>query len=709
MATGNHDGVMTTQINEAHVDTFKEKAIMWYVQRKWGRTPLFASVDNVKGSKRYDSDEFDGIEIGRTRSENKLFGPLSGWDRHTPVTWRNTAMARKYDPGYPTAVATLVTVLSLPIIFILTLLFGMSLLPMIGFYGIVWGLALYTAKKNKESVDRARSLDRYRRHRNWSLAMFNAGLLDGTSNRGNRQYSAKHVQVIDDIRFRPLSDEHDLNSDIAIEHGATGYLVDIPVPSTMTPDMVRDRMGVLHNSTQVAHLEYLPPKRSVEGSISSFATFKVLSKDLGAAKTQFTVNTVQKANIEAIKVGNDSSGNAVTLNMMDQHTLIAGGTGSGKSALGHALLTQLFASGAKGYLADLKFGDGITSYAKLSTAHSYATNLAELDEVAAEIAGMVKRRFQRIDMDRTPVFLFVDEINAIGIESKDADAEVKGSILASFKVILTQGRGVNVTLINLGQHIDSKTMPTALRGQFMNRILMRTQEETAVQMILGSVPKDRQAEVARVMSGSAGPGACFVQVSGSDFISTRTSQVETNPNKNRRLPRTGPEAFPEQVIDLASSLPKVEAEFQSRLTEEFGSRLSPDVHPMVDEDTYTPANSVAGREMQQVMNEENDRRSSIGVSASQVQFNKAPAPVQEAPVPVTPPAPVTPVVREPYERPEVPKIDPSKRVSIFADQQEPKTVEWEDDGLPPVPPTDYLTDNSESTGSDEIDDILKGL
>lgn len=577
-------------VNQAVVDTPLERFLLFYAQRKWGKVDVNAQVNSVSTSSRYD-EEFDG-NASKIRQGDLLFGPLAGWGRHTPVSLRNTRTARRYDPGFPYVIATGATLLTSPIVLFFVVFGVISLVLPALLYGTIWGCTWYITKANRENPARAANFERFRRHRTWSLAMYHAGFLDASASRGSRVMDPKKISVVDDINFEPLGDLIDQESELVKKYSPTGYLVHLPVPATMTPEQIRDKIQILQNATQVPYIEFVPTERSMDGSSSSYATFKVVSLDLGAAATDFTPAIMKSAKPGKIQVGYDATGRTVRLDMSDQHSLIAGGTGSGKTSLAHAILLQLLGSGAIGYLADLKFGDGIQAYAQRGVAKSYATTLAELDQTAAEVAQIVKRRFQREDMDRTPVFLFIDEINAVGIDSKDPDSALKGSILASLKVVLTQGRGVGVTLIAAGQHIDSKTIPTMLRGQFMSRILMRTQESTAIEMVLGGAPADKRLEIERVMGGEGLPGACFVQISGGRIVSTRTSRVETNPAKNQRGG-----SLPEMVVSMVALLPQVDADFQSALTQEYDTPLSPQAAPLVDEFSYVPAHSAEGREM----------------------------------------------------------------------------------------------------------------
>jgi S-DNA-T family DNA segregation ATPase FtsK/SpoIIIE len=207
------------------------------------------------------------------------------------------------------------------------------------------------------------------------------------------------------------------------------------------------------------------------------------------------------ADLDAVPVGVTEDGEPWCLAVSGgAHTLIAGATGSGKSAALHALLRGL-APGIRDGLVDIracdpKGGMELAPAAGLFSAFAYRPHdMVELLEQAAwDMCQRAERCRGRVRVhtpttDEPAIVVIVDELAFL--TSYEVDAQLRKRATAALSLLLSQGRGPAVTVIGAMQ--DPRKDIVAFRDLFPVRVGLRMVEAEQTDMVLGRGARNRGA------------------------------------------------------------------------------------------------------------------------------------------------------------------------------------------------------------------------
>jgi S-DNA-T family DNA segregation ATPase FtsK/SpoIIIE len=210
---------------------------------------------------------------------------------------------------------------------------------------------------------------------------------------------------------------------------------------------------------------------------------------------------VEAPDLTGLQVGAREDGAVWRLRLSGTQVLIAGATGSGKSALLWAILAAL-AGGIRAGLVqvwaiDPKGGIELAAGATLFGRFAYTDD----DEYAALLEDAVKTMRRRADrmrgqtrqhqatVDDPTIVVIVDELAVL--TAYLGDRKTKDRIRAALSLLLTQGRAVGVHVIAAVQ--DPRKEIVAFRDLFPTRVALRMTEPEQVDLVLGDGARSRGA------------------------------------------------------------------------------------------------------------------------------------------------------------------------------------------------------------------------
>jgi S-DNA-T family DNA segregation ATPase FtsK/SpoIIIE len=206
--------------------------------------------------------------------------------------------------------------------------------------------------------------------------------------------------------------------------------------------------------------------------------------------------------LRALFVGKREDSGAFTIRLQGTHLLIAGATGAGKGSYLWGLVRALLPLMASGLvrvwacdpkLMELAFGRAIfDAYGRYAADPADIADL--LEEAVADMQARA-RRFAGRQRDHTPseefpfVVVLVDEIAFL--TAYQADRKLKDRILAALATLTTQGRAVGYCVVAALQ--DPRKEVLNIRNLFPDKIALRLDEPSQVDMVLGDGARDRGA------------------------------------------------------------------------------------------------------------------------------------------------------------------------------------------------------------------------
>jgi S-DNA-T family DNA segregation ATPase FtsK/SpoIIIE len=228
------------------------------------------------------------------------------------------------------------------------------------------------------------------------------------------------------------------------------------------------------------------------------------------------------ADLRALPVGRREDGTPFTVRLQGTHLVIAGATGAGKGSYLWGLVRALLPAMAAGLVqlraCDPKLMELAFGRALFDTYGRYAADPAGIAALLEDaVTGMQARarRFAGKQRDHAPtaedpfVVVLVDEIAFL--TAYQADRKQKERILAALATLTTQGRAVGYCVVAALQ--DPRKEVLNIRNLFPDKIALRLDEPSQVDMVLGDGARDRGAACEQISSNPVvGAGVGFVRL-----------------------------------------------------------------------------------------------------------------------------------------------------------------------------------------------------
>jgi S-DNA-T family DNA segregation ATPase FtsK/SpoIIIE len=206
--------------------------------------------------------------------------------------------------------------------------------------------------------------------------------------------------------------------------------------------------------------------------------------------------------LRALPVGKREDGALFAIRLQGTHLLIAGATGAGKGSylwgLIRALLPAMAAGLVRVWACDPKLMELAFGRALFDRYGRYAADPADIADLLEAAVGEMQaraRRFAGKQRDHTPtpeypfVVVLVDEVAFL--TAYQADRKLKDRILAALATLTTQGRAVGYCVVAALQ--DPRKEVLNIRNLFPDKIALRLDEPSQVDMVLGDGARDRGA------------------------------------------------------------------------------------------------------------------------------------------------------------------------------------------------------------------------
>ncbi len=226
--------------------------------------------------------------------------------------------------------------------------------------------------------------------------------------------------------------------------------------------------------------------------------------------------------LRALPVGKREDGGLFTVRLAGTHLLIAGATGAGKGSylwgLVRAMLPAMAAGLVRIWACDPELMELAFGRALFDRYGRYAADPADIaDLLEAAVSEMQSRaaRFAGRQRDHTPtrefpfVVVLVDEIAFL--TAYQADRKLRERILAALATLTTQGRAVGYCVVAALQ--DPRKEVLNIRNLFPDKIALRLDEPSQVDMVLGDGARDRGAFCDEISTDTrTGAGVAYVRL-----------------------------------------------------------------------------------------------------------------------------------------------------------------------------------------------------
>jgi S-DNA-T family DNA segregation ATPase FtsK/SpoIIIE len=226
--------------------------------------------------------------------------------------------------------------------------------------------------------------------------------------------------------------------------------------------------------------------------------------------------------LRALPVGKREDGTLFAVRLAGTHLLIAGATGAGKGSylwgLVRAMLPAMAAGLVRVWACDPKLMELAFGRALFDRYGRYAADPADIaDLLEAAVSDMQARaaRFAGKQRDHTPttehpfVVVLVDEIAFL--TAYQADRKLKDRILSALATLTTQGRAVGYCVVAALQ--DPRKEVLNIRNLFPDKLALRLDEPSQVDMVLGDGARDRGAFCDEISADPrTGAGVAYVRL-----------------------------------------------------------------------------------------------------------------------------------------------------------------------------------------------------
>ncbi len=229
-----------------------------------------------------------------------------------------------------------------------------------------------------------------------------------------------------------------------------------------------------------------------------------------------------QATLKALAVGRCEDGSPFLARLHGTHLLIAGATGAGKGSylwgLVRALLPAMAAGLVRVYACDPKLMELAFGRAIFERYGRYAADPADiaglLEDAVTDMQARA-RRFAGKQRDHAPstefpfTVIVVDEIAFL--TAYQADRKLRDRTLAALATLTTQGRAVGYCVVAALQ--DPRKEVLNIRNLFPDKIALRLDEPSQVDMVLGDGARDRGARCEEISSNPlVGAGVGYVRL-----------------------------------------------------------------------------------------------------------------------------------------------------------------------------------------------------
>ena len=191
------------------------------------------------------------------------------------------------------------------------------------------------------------------------------------------------------------------------------------------------------------------------------------------------------------------------LTIKNQHCLIVGRTGSGKSYFLETLIAEWLIHGVELLIADPKNADLSVISEKING--KSATTFGEIAELVSDFYDQMKKRMSEVrkklrdnpnktafDFGLVEKVLIIDEFGAFSVQLQRQKKADRDKIMGQLQEIIFMGRQLGCYLVLILQKTDATIIPTSFRDNMGFRILLGQNDATTYQTTFGTssdVPK----------------------------------------------------------------------------------------------------------------------------------------------------------------------------------------------------------------------------
>jgi DNA segregation ATPase FtsK/SpoIIIE, S-DNA-T family len=264
-------------------------------------------------------------------------------------------------------------------------------------------------------------------------------------------------------------------------------------------------------------------------------------------------------NFKALPIGRCEDGTLWCVRVLGTHLLIAGSTGAGKASLVWGIIRALLPAMARGLVrvhgADPKRMELAYGRAIFDTYGSYDCDPAAIADMLDQAVTDMQDRADRLagrQRDHLPtvaeplVLIIVDEVAFL--TAYQTNKTLRDRTLHALATLTTQGRAAGFVVIAALQ--DPRKEVLTIRNLFPDRIAMRLDEASQVDMVLGDGAHDRGAFCEHISADPAtGAGVGFVRLEDDpDPVRVRAAWVSDSDIKAMRAEyAAGPRLAVEEV------------------------------------------------------------------------------------------------------------------------------------------------------------------
>ena len=196
-----------------------------------------------------------------------------------------------------------------------------------------------------------------------------------------------------------------------------------------------------------------------------------------------------------IVLGKDPYSRQIRIDLRRPHTIVAGGTGSGKSIILNSMLLQLFSKGAEFtsqydvYLIDLKGdheGDYFDKWKPLCKGYFDAVDNPNIEDAIKLLSSFADRMYRtRNDKSSKGIVLFIDEVSFL--TEKAPDTGLRRHAERVLNIIASQLRGRGALVVTT-QRPHFQSLPRAITVNLERKICLRVDDKDSAKLILKRYP-----------------------------------------------------------------------------------------------------------------------------------------------------------------------------------------------------------------------------